>query len=150
MDSSVLTDKLIEVLREYYFMKAPLQLERFLQGEMRVLSYICYEFSEQRETIPGEISSSLEMTGGRIAGILRSLEKKGYIIRRTDETDRRKSIIIPTASGISHVEKGTRYLHDSLFSIIGAMGNDRAEVFINSMNEFVAACRITADSDINK
>ena len=141
LNSDNLTDRLIEVLREYYYMKAPLELDLFMQGEMKVLSYICFEYSEKRETLPGEIAAALDMTGGRIAGILRSLEKKGYIIRRTDESDRRRAIIIPTKSGMEFVEQRTGFLHSRLCRIIETMGTDSAEKFISSMSEFVSACR---------
>lgn len=147
MNSNNLTDRLVEVLREYYYMKAPLELDMFMQGEMKVLSYICFEYSEKRETLPGEIAAALDMTGGRIAGILRSLEKKGYIIRRTDESDRRRAIIIPTKNGTEFVEQRTRFLHSRLCRIIEAMGTDSAESFISSMSEFVSACRMTGKDE---
>lgn len=70
-----LSDELIEVLRQYYYMKTPLGLENFMQGEMKVLSYIHYT-AGGGEIATGDIVSALDMTGGRVAGILRSLEKK--------------------------------------------------------------------------
>ena len=73
-----LSDELIEVLRQYYYMKIPLGLENFMQGEMKVLSYIHYT-AGGGEIATGDIVSALDMTGGRVAGILRSLEKKGFI-----------------------------------------------------------------------
>lgn len=135
-----LSDKLIDVLRQYYYLKSPLGLESFLQGEMKVLSYIHYA-SHGGEITAGDIVSGLDMTGGRIAGILRSLEKKGYILRRTDENDRRRIMISPTPSGSDYVERGRAMLKSRLCGIIGIMGMDSAEDFIHSMNEFLDACR---------
>lgn len=135
-----LSDELIEVLRQYYYMKIPLGLENFMQGEMKVLSYIHYTASGG-EIATGDIVSALDMTGGRVAGILRSLEKKGFISRRTDENDRRRIMVSPTPAGSDYVENGRELLRSRLSAIINAMGSESAENFIRSMEEFVNACR---------
>lgn len=135
-----LSDKLIEVLRQYYYMKTPLGLENFMQGEMKVLSYIHYT-AGGGEIATGDIVSALDMTGGRVAGILRSLEKKGFISRRTDENDRRRIMVSPTPAGSDYVENGRELLRSRLSAIINAMGGESAENFIRSMEEFVDACR---------
>lgn len=135
-----LSDELIEVLRQYYYMKTPLGLENFMQGEMKVLSYIHYT-AGGGEIATGDIVSALDMTGGRVAGILRSLEKKGFISRRTDENDRRRIMVSPTPAGSDYVENGRELLRSRLSAIINAMGSKSAENFIRSMEEFVDACR---------
>lgn len=135
-----LSDELIEVLRQYYYMKTPLGLENFMQGEMKVLSYIHYT-AGGGEIATGDIVSALDMTGGRVAGILRSLEKKGFISRRTDENDRRRIMVSPTPAGSDYVENGRELLRSRLSTIIDAMGSESAENFIRSMEEFVDACR---------
>ena len=135
-----LSDELIEVLRQYYYMKTPLGLENFMQGEMKVLSYIHYT-AGGGEIATGDIVSALDMTGGRVAGILRSLEKKGFISRRTDENDRRRIKVSPPPAGSDYVENGRELLRSRLSAIINAMGSESAENFIRSMEEFVNACR---------
>ena len=135
-----LSDELIEVLRQYYYMKIPLGLENFMQGEMKVLSYIHYT-AGGGEVATGDIVSALDMTGGRVAGILRSLEKKGFISRRTDENDRRRIMVSPTPAGSDYVENGRELLRSRLSAIINAMGSESAENFVRSMEEFVNACR---------
>lgn len=135
-----LSDELIEVLRQYYYMKTPLGLENFMQDEMKVLSYIHYT-AGGGEIATGDIVSALDMTGGRVAGILRSLEKKGFISRRTDENDRRRIMVSPTPAGSDYVENGRELLRSRLSAIINAMGSESAENFIRSMEEFVNACR---------
>lgn len=135
-----LSDELIEVLRQYYYMKIPLGLENFMQGEMKVLSYIHYT-AGGGEIATGDIVSALDMTGGRVAGILRSLEKKGFISRCTDENDRRRIMVSPTPAGSDYVENGRELLRSRLSAIINAMGSESAENFIRSMEEFVNACR---------
>ena len=135
-----LSDELIEVLRQYYYMKIPLGLENFMQGEMKVLSYIHYT-AGGGEIATGDIVSALDMTGGRVAGILRSPEKKGFVSRRTDENDRRRIMVSSTPAGSDYVKNGRELLRSRLSAIINAMGSESAENFIRSMEEFVNACR---------
>lgn len=135
-----LSDELIEVLRQYYYMKIPLGLENFMQGEMKVLSYIHYT-AGGGEIATGDIVSALDMTGGRVAGILHSLEKKGFVSRRTDENDRRRIMVSSTPAGSDYVKNGRELLRSRLSAIINAMGSESAENFIRSMEEFVNACR---------
>lgn len=129
-------EKLMNVLEEVYFQKNRLGLEHFLQGEMRVLTFI---YQEKRVILPGEIASALDMTGGRVAGILRSLEKKDYIIRKTDETDRRRVLVSITESGAKCVSDGARTLKNALTELIEILGADETDTFIKSMEKYIAA-----------
>ena len=134
------TDELVyqlsEQLKDIYFRKSALGLENFLQGEMKVLSYIHHENSEM---LPGQLSSSLNMTAGRIAGILRSLEKKGYIIRRTDENDRRKVLVSITEKGCRQIMTDSDALKKRLDMLVTAMGSDNTVRLIDSLKLFVKA-----------
>ena len=141
-----LSDELIEVLRQYYYMKIPLGLENFMQGEMKVLSYIHYT-AGGGEIATGDIVSALDLeehfhlSHPSVSGTLTRLEKKGFISRRTDENDRRRIMVSPTPAGSDYVENGRELLRSRLSAIINAMGSESAENFIRSMEEFVNACR---------
>lgn len=127
---------LSEQLKDIYFRRSALGLESFLQGEMKVLSYIHHENSE---LLPGQLSSALDMTAGRIAGILRSLEKKGFIIRRTDENDRRRVLVSITENGSRHISSDTDALKKRLDMLVNAMGCDNTMRLIDSLKLFVKA-----------
>lgn len=136
--------KLFEQLKELYFSRSPVGLEEFLQGEMKVLSFIC---REDRELLPGQLSSALEMTGGRIAGILRSLEKKGFITRRTDELDRRRVLVSITERGKGYIESRSETLETRLCMLVDAMGQDNTASLINSLDLFVSTSKEIFEKD---
>lgn len=140
-DREELVDRLIEVLKKTYFRNDSLHLESFMQGETKVLSYI---FDMDREMLPGEIAASLEMTPARIAGVLRSLEKKGYVMRRINENDRRKVIVSITDSGSEFVRNGTARLRGCLSELIEIMGGGASEQLICSLNNFSDASDVLA------
>lgn len=126
--------KLFDQLKELYFSKSPIGFEEFLRGEMKVLSFIS---REDRALLPGQLSSALEMTGGRIAGILRSLEKKGFITRKTDELDRRRVLVSITESGSRYILSRSEALETKLDMLVTAMGRDNTKKLIDSLELFV-------------
>ena len=126
--------KLFEQLKELYFSKSPVGFEEFLRGEMKVLSFIS---REDRALLPGQLSSALEMTGGRIAGILRSLEKKGFITRKTDELDRRRVLVSITESGSRYIISRSEALETKLDMLVTAMGRDNTKKLIDSLELFI-------------
>lgn len=143
-NNSRLAVKLFEQLKELYFSRSPFGLEDFLQGEMKVLSFISVE---DRELLPGQISSSLEMTGGRIAGILRSLEKKGFITRRTDELDRRRVLVSITGRGSSYIKSRSETLETRLCMLVNAMGQENTASFIDLLSLYVKVSKEIIDND---
>ncbi len=120
-----------EVLKRMYYQKSPVGLDHFMKGEMKVLSYIKHE---KREVVPGEIAAALDMTAARIAGVLRSLEVKGYVHRRIDVSDRRRVLVTITQAGIKKIDDGTKLLMDRLANIVEYLGEHETNELINSLS----------------
>lgn len=136
MDSSNLSEKLFEQFRDLYFRTDPFGLTEFLQGEMKVLSYIAIA---EHELLPGQLSAALEMTAGRIAGILRSLEKKGYITRRTDIADRRRVLVSITEQGREYIDSSSERLEQRLDMLVAEMGSENTVRVIESLKIYSEA-----------
>lgn len=49
----------------------------------------------------GQLAAITGLTSGAITGIIDRLETKGYARRKTDKTDRRKTIVVPNISKIN-------------------------------------------------
>ena len=133
-DKDSLSVKLFEQFRDLYFRTDPFGLTEFLQGEMKVLSYIAIAEHE-----PGQLSSALEMTAGRIAGILRSLEKKGYITRRTDIADRRRVLVSITEQGREYINSSSEKLEQRLDMLVAEMGSENTVRVIESLKIYSEA-----------
>lgn len=128
-------DRLMELLTKVYYLKTPRRLEYFLKGESRVLTYI----SRCPHVNAGDISAALDMTSPRVAGILRSLEKKGYILRKTGESDKRTVIVTATDEGKEFVKSGADELRRSLSELIELMGAERSELLITALGFYASA-----------
>lgn len=135
-DKDSLSVKLFEQFRALYFSTDPFGLTEFLQGEMKVLSYIAVA---EHELLPGQLSAALEMTAGRIAGILRSLEKKGYITRRTDIADRRRVLVSITEQGSEYIDSSSEKLEQRLDMLVAEMGSENTKRLIDSLKIYSEA-----------
>ena len=71
-------------------------------GEEGVLLQLYFD---GREETAGDLARKLGLTSGRIANILRQLEKKKYIVRTIGTDDRRKVLVSLTESGRRHIDR---------------------------------------------
>jgi DNA-binding MarR family transcriptional regulator len=74
---------------------------RVTQGELGILGALA-----QREgtATPGELAHDLSITSARIANALKTLERKGYILRTNSTQDRRAVIVTLTETGKAYGE----------------------------------------------
>ena len=100
MEHDSLVDELFAIMRE--FSKVPFQEQsrNFATGEMAILFYLN---SIQDGATAGDICNYLQVTTGRIASALNSLEKKNFIQRKTHEKDKRKVKVCITSYGRDYV-----------------------------------------------
>ena len=69
------------------------------RGENGVLMYL---YHAERPVYPGELTERLGLTTGRIANILRELERTGMIVRTPDTEDKRRVRVALTPEGESY------------------------------------------------
>lgn len=81
----------------YLVTKSP--LAEFLQGELRLLSYLVAHSGEGEEVLPGELSTAFSLSTARITAMLNSMEKKGLVSREISQKDRRKINVSLTQEG---------------------------------------------------
>ena len=72
------------------------KMQKISQGEMAMLGFLTYEKSE---TNPKELSERFNLSTARVANTLNSLERKEYIKRVHDSSDRRKVMVYITEKG---------------------------------------------------
>ena len=97
------------------------QLAELLQasGEYSIL-YALYR--EQRGLTPGDLAETTGLTPGRIANVLKALEKKSRIVRRRDAHDKRRTIVSLTEEGtlyVCQIYHQAEMIHQQLVSRIG-------------------------------
>ncbi|MEG1633905.1 MAG: transcriptional regulator [Oscillospiraceae bacterium] len=118
------------------------------KGENFVLQLLC----EREVVLSSEIASSMHITTARVASLLNQLQKKGYIQRQTDESDRRRVIVKITKEGRARAESQLKLILDRAEELLSDLGEQDATEFIrilgriqqNSTKHFRRDCEDTA------
>lgn len=101
------------------------------QGEWAVLAYL----ERMQVTTPTQIANEFSLTTARIANILNSLEKKGYVHRRNDSVDRRKVFVTITAEGRKISKEKTAEVEHDMVNLLQDLGPEDAETFLTIMKK---------------
>lgn len=119
MDFDSLADELFYLMTQFSRASFQEHSRNFATGEMAILYYLN---KIQNGASAGDICSYMNVTTGRIASALNSLEKKNYIQRKSHNEDKRKVIVYITESGrkyiISHYENGLT-LSQGMLDVLG-------------------------------
>ena len=101
-----------------------------MHGEAFVLKFV----SERgEEAIPGEIGHEMDLSSARIAQTLNNIEKKGWITREIDKTDRRKIIVRMTPEGRAEAECRRRHITGLVVRMLEFLGEKDAREYVRIM-----------------
>ena len=96
MDYEALANALLNKMYELNKTRPQRNLNEGMRGEGFVLQYIIHRGGS---VIPGEISTFMNISSARMAVALNSLERKGFVTRRIDPSDRRRILVDLTEKG---------------------------------------------------
>ena len=98
-----------------------------LRGEMAVLRFLR---EVHHPATPSELSCDRKLSTARIANTLASMEKKGWIKRIPDSSDRRKVLVYLTEAGMTRAEKGHQDALKDMESMLRWLGEADAKAFV--------------------
>ncbi len=127
MEYNSLADELFYILAQ--FSKNPLQEHprNFATGEMAILYYLN---TIRNGATAGEICNYMQVTTGRIASALNSLERKKYIERKNHDDDKRKVIVYITEPGREYIIENYESGIVLAKSILDSLGEEDARELI--------------------
>lgn len=102
-------------------------LNDFNRGEVGVLSYLAFD---KDEVSSGELSEVLGVTTARVASILNSLEIKGYIKRKEDSLDKRKTLVVITEKGKELAINAKREIINKIISVVREVGYEEIMEYV--------------------
>lgn len=115
--------------------KSPIQqLKELEQGENGILRALFLFEKEKKEITPGDLCTSQNLTSGRIASTLKSLEKKACIKRIMDCKDHRRIFIQLTEKGRSIAKKITQKIHQNIQVMFDKLGEKDFSEFIRLLS----------------
>lgn len=102
-------------------------LNDFSKGEVGVLSYLAFD---NDKATSGELSEKLNVTTARIAKILNSLENKGYIKRKMDLFDKRKTLVTITDSGKKLAIEAKDEIINKIIKVVKIIGYEKIDEYV--------------------
>ena len=109
------------------------EVKKTNQGETGIL---CWLFKVYPVSIcSGDIAEKMRIGTGRVGNALKSLEKKGVIIRTRDKNDKRKVLVSLTKQGYEKTKEA--YLKTSCFldDLIDRYGVEKMVQFLKDFND---------------
>lgn len=83
-----------------------------------------------------DIARELGFGSARAASALNELEKSGFIIRKTDESDKRRTLVELTSSGAEYANKMRKALMDMLYTFVSLYGEEAFDSFLLNVSRF--------------
>lgn len=131
MDKKIIKD-LTKTLSKVYETEALSAFSEFFTGELHALQYLSKNI--ERDVYPSDLSEALHVTRARIASILASLRKKGFIGMELDEKDRRRMRVSMSASGTEYLNKKQEGVRVYLVQWLERLGEENTLEFIRLLN----------------
>lgn len=138
MDYAAILSKLLAIMRQK---KHPiLHLDEVEKGGNGILRLLWINEINKGETMsPGELSAIQDISTGRIATTLKTLETKNYIRREIDLNDRRRVEVILTDQGREVSKKLFHEAKTDAENIFKKIGDEDANEFIRILNKLIEA-----------
>jgi DNA-binding MarR family transcriptional regulator len=122
-------------------------VDRYSSGE----SFLLRLLDDSDEPMhPSELRKLGCVSSARVAATLRSLEKKGLVIRETDQHDRRRSLVTITTEGRQRaqreIEEITADITDG-FTKLGKKDTEELVRILERLFEILVSSRAASDTD---
>ena len=127
IDSELLAERLVDQT-ELLFRNGPQkQIGKHAQGECFVLRCLA---RSPKPLLPRDLSAMTQSSTARIAVVLNTLEKKGYITRAIDPADRRRVLVSLTSVGAEYVRSIRQQLRQRMQRLLAELGEADAEEYL--------------------
>lgn len=110
-------------------------IDDILRGEMAVLSYLVVE---NNGATASEISERFEIMASRVTAIVNGLLRKGFIEKRNDPQDKRKSYIYYTEEGKDFSQNKYEEAICDLEGLLKYLGEEDAKEHVRIMKKVYA------------
>lgn len=131
MDYRALAVELFSSLNAFKKLRPQKHISESMRGEAFALQYIAMRGGP---VLPGEISNEMGISSARIAATLNDLERKGYITRRIDNTDRRRILVESTEKGEMLARLHNQKLLDNITEMLSVLSEDDARELVRILS----------------
>jgi len=108
------------------------------RGELFLLSYL---HTNGGNAWPSTMRDALQTSTARIAAALNSLERKGWVKRELDASDRRRTLVFLTADGAKYIEEHRNRALKNITKLLLELGQEDAAEYLRITQRMEAISR---------
>ena len=97
--------------------------------EVHLIEEVCLAVDHQRDNRATAIAAAQRVTAGTLTTVVNQLEKKGYLIRRRDDTDKRAVRLYPTEKGREANAQHGEFHREMVEDIMSVLSEEERNVF---------------------
>ena len=132
MDYDKMADELLTLAAKHRANDLNRHINDAIHGEHMILGLVYHS----EGIAPGELAVKMNASTAYIAKLLRNMEEKGLLIRTTDPSDRRRTLITLTEKGRKKSEQDISFIHNRIKEMHEYLGEEDAENFIRILRKF--------------
>ena len=135
MDYSILAEKMLSLRARLSHLPAGEAVSDACGGEFFALSLLL----AGAPSCPSALSRSMGVSSARIAALLKHLEQKGLVLRRTDEHDERRVNVSLTDAGRKLINERRREAIELVAAALRSLGEEDALEYIRIQQKMLDA-----------
>lgn len=135
MDYSILAEKMLLLRAQLSHLPAGEAVSDACGGEFFALSLLL----AGAPSCPSALSRSMGVSSARIAALLKHLEQKGLVLRRTDEHDERRVNVSLTDAGRKLINERRREAIELVAAALRSLGEEDALEYIRLQQKMLDA-----------
>ncbi|MCI8537968.1 MAG: MarR family transcriptional regulator [Oscillospiraceae bacterium] len=123
---------LVEVFNDILKTEERHAAERFSDlslRELHLIEEVCQAVDQQRDNRSTAIAAAQRVTAGTLTTVVNQLERKGYLLRRRDELDKRAVRLYPTEKGREANQEHLKFHREMVEGILSALEPEEISVF---------------------
>ena len=132
MDYDKMADELLTLAAKYRANDLNRHINDAIHGEHMIMGLVYHS----EGIAPGELAVKMNASTAYIAKLLRNMEEKGLLIRTTDPSDRRRTLITLTEKGREKSKHDISFIHNRVKDMLEYLGEEDAENFIRILRKF--------------
>lgn len=146
MDYENLADEYLEIKSGLRKLNMDFEFEHTLRGSGFVLFYLA---NHGYFAFPKDLSEGLNTSTARIAGILKRLESRGLIERRTDHADNRKILVALTDDGIAESNRIYAQMRKNIETVFEFLGPEDSLEYVRITRKLLDSL-VSSDTNVRR
>ena len=109
--------------------------------ELHLIEAVCQAVDAGQDNRPSAIAAAQRVTAGTLTTVVNQLEKKGYLRRARDDSDKRSIRLLPTERGREAVRRHAAFHREMVAEILRLLTPEEAAVLLRSLRGIAAFFR---------